>query len=71
MVWKMVFKNYFKNVVEKTKKQEFSLKSIDKARNYFLEEIEQNQMMSRKHKKVCITRNCLSSLNFYLNTFLL
>ena len=31
----MAFKNYFKNVVEKTKKQEFSLKSIDKARKLF------------------------------------
>ena len=24
-------------------------------RNYFVEEIEQNQLMSRKHKNVCIT----------------
>ena len=35
--------------------QEFILKSIDETRNYFLKEIEQNEMMRRKHKKVCKT----------------
>ena len=33
--------------------QEFRLKNIDETRNYFLEEIKQNEWMSRKHKKVC------------------
>ena len=37
--------------------QEFRLKNIDETRNYFLEEIEQNEFMSRKHKKVCTTLN--------------
>ena len=32
--------------------QEFRLKNIDKARNYFLEKIDQNELMSRKHKNV-------------------
>ena len=32
--------------------QEFRLKYIDETRNYFLEEIQQNELMSRKHKKV-------------------
>ena len=32
--------------------QEFRLKNIDKTKNYFLEDIEQNELMSRKHKKV-------------------
>ena len=31
--------------------QEFRLKNIDEARNYFHEEIEQNELMSRKQKK--------------------
>ena len=31
--------------------QEFRLKSIDETRNYFHEEIEQNELMSKKHKK--------------------
>ena len=37
--------------------QEFKLKIIDEARNYFLKEIEQNALMSEKHKKVCTTLN--------------
>ena len=30
---------------------------MDETRNYFLEEIKQNELMSRKHKKVCATLN--------------
>ena len=37
--------------------QEFRLKNIDETRNVFLEEIEKNELMSRKHKKVCTTLN--------------
>ena len=37
--------------------QEFRLKSIDETRNYFLEEIKQNEFMSKKHEKVCTTLN--------------
>ena len=37
--------------------QKFRLKNIDETRNYFLEEKEQNELMSRKHKKVCTTLN--------------
>ena len=33
--------------------QEFRFKNIDEIRNYFLEEIEQNELISRKHNKVC------------------
>ena len=29
--------------------QEFRLKNIDKTRNYFLEEIDRNELTSRKH----------------------
>ena len=35
--------------------QGFRLKNIDERRNYFVEEIKQNELMSRKHKKVCTT----------------
>ena len=31
----------------------FRLKQIDETRNYILEEIKQNDLMSEKHKKVC------------------
>ena len=39
---------YFTNM-----SQEFGLKKTDETKNYFLEEIEQNELMSQKHKKVC------------------
>ena len=31
--------------------------STDEKRNYFLEEIDQNELKSRKHKNVCTTLN--------------
>ena len=37
--------------------QEFRLKKIDETKNNFLEEIAQNELMSRKHKKVSKTLN--------------
>ena len=42
---------------EKNISQEFRLKNIDETRNSFLEEIEQNKLMSRRHKKVFTTLN--------------
>ena len=36
---------------------EFRFKNIVKTRNYFLEEIKQNELMSRKHKNVFTTLN--------------
>ena len=44
-------------MVEKKISQEFRLKTIDKKRNYFLEEIKQNDLMSKNNKKVCKTLN--------------
>ena len=32
--------------------QEFKLKSVDETRNYFIEEINRNELLSKKHKKV-------------------
>ena len=40
--------NYFKIMVTENVSQQFRLKNIDETRNYFLEEIEQNELMSRK-----------------------
>ena len=37
--------------------QEFRLKNVDKTKNYFVEEIEQDELISDKHKKFCITLN--------------
>ena len=33
--------------------QKFRLKKIDEKRNYFIEEIKQNELVSKKHKKIC------------------
>ena len=49
--------------------QEFILKNIDKTRNYFLEEIEQKELMSRKHKKVCNTLNYIKHNYYFYNYF--
>ena len=39
--------------------QEFRLKNIDETKNYFLEEIQQNKLISRKHKNACATLHCI------------
>ena len=36
---------------------EFGLKNIDETRNYFLQEINRNELMSRKPKEFCTTLN--------------
>ena len=44
-------------MVEENISQKFILKNVDETINYFHEEIEQNELMSRKDKKVCKTLN--------------
>ena len=39
--------------------QESRLKNMNETRNYFLEVIEQNELMSKKHKTVCTTQTKL------------
>ena len=34
--------------------QEFRLEKVDEIRNYLIEEVDQNELMSKKHKKVCM-----------------
>ena len=46
--------------------QEFRLKNIDEEITYLLEEIKQNKLMSRKHKKVCATLNYIE--HFFILT---
>ena len=45
--------NYFKSIFEENIRWDFGLKIINETRNYFLEEIKPNELMSRKCKKVC------------------
>ena len=42
--------------------QEFRLKKIDEARNYFIEEINHNELMNKKHRKVCRVLNYIEHL---------
>ena len=37
--------------------QEFRLKKIDEIRNYLIEEINQNELISMKHKNICKVLN--------------
>ena len=39
--------------------QEFRLQNIDETRNYLIEQINRNELKSKKHKKVCTTLNCI------------
>ena len=48
--------------------QEFRLKNIDETRNYFLEEIKQNELISKKHKNVCVTLNYIEHLLILAST---
>ena len=40
-------------MVEQITSQEFTLKSINETRYYFIQEINQNDLMNKKHKKIC------------------
>ena len=40
-------------MAEKSISQKFRLKEIDKTRSYFIQEIKQNELLSKKHKKFC------------------
>ena len=48
---------YFKNVIEENISQEVRPKNIDKTPIFLIEEINRNQLMSKKHKKVCTSLN--------------
>ena len=52
--------NYFKNI-----SQEFRLKNVDKTRNYFYEEIAQNELMSWKPREACTTLNYIEHVCFF------
>ena len=44
-------------MAEKNITQEFRLENIDETRNCSIEEINRNEFMNKKHKKVCTTLN--------------
>ena len=45
------------NVAEENIIQEFRMKNTEETRNYYIKEIDQNELMSKKLKKVCTTLN--------------
>ena len=47
---------------EKNISQEFILKKIDETKNYFINEIIQNELMSKKYKKVYRDLNYIENL---------
>ena len=42
-------------MAEENISQEFTLKNIDEARNYLIEEINRNELINKKHEKICTT----------------
>ena len=50
------------SVGEENISQEFVLKTTDKEKKYFFEEIEQNELMSKKQKKGSVTLNYIKNL---------
>ena len=57
-------------MVEENISEEFRLKNIDETRSYLIDEINRDELMSKKHKKVCTTLNYSEdflNLRFYNN----
>ena len=44
-------------MAEENINQEFRLKNIEETRNFFIKEIDHNELMSKKHKKICTHLN--------------
>ena len=56
-------------MVEENMSQVFRLKNVDETIDYFLEEIKQNKLMSRKHKKVGATLNYVEHFIFSFHNY--
>ena len=52
-------------MVEENISQKFRLKSINETKNYFFEEIEQNELIKRKHKNVCTSLNYIEHTSLF------
>ena len=55
-------------MAEENTGQEFRPKEIDKTRNYFVEKIKQNEIISKKHKKFCKVLNYTEHLLILAST---
>ena len=45
-----------------SKSQEFRLKNIERTKNYLIKQIDQNELMSKKHKELCRVQNYIEDL---------
>ena len=50
--------------------KEFRLKNIDETRYYVTDEINQNELMSKMHKKVCTTLNYIEHFLILASTIM-
>ena len=50
------------NMGEENISQEFRLKNIEEIKNYFIKLVNQNKLVSKKHKKVCTVWNYIKHL---------
>ena len=53
---------------EENMSQEFKLKTVDEIRNSLIEEVNRNELMSKKHKKVCRDLNYVNHLLVAIST---
>ena len=49
-------------MTEENINKEFRLKNINETKNYFTEEINQNELITKKHKNVCRNLNYIEHL---------
>ena len=55
-------------MAEENISQEFRLKNIGETRNCFIDEINRNELISKKHKKVCTTLNYIQHSLILIST---
>ena len=55
-------------MAEKNISQKVKFKNIDETRDYLIEEMKQNELISKKHKKVCKVLNYVEHLVILVST---
>ena len=55
-------------MAEENISQEFRFKKTDETRNFFIEKINKNELVSKKHKKICSTLNYIGHFLFLSST---
>ena len=69
-VWLLIWKSIRKYIImtEENIIQEFRLKKRDETRNYFIGQINRNELMSKSNKKVCRVLNHVEHLLILVST---